>query len=38
VQLFLNAAQMRGIYLVSLLALPGAAIALGIAVWWRRRR
>ena len=38
VQLFLNAAQMRGIYLVSLLAMPGAAIALGVAVWWRRRR
>jgi ABC-type uncharacterized transport system involved in gliding motility auxiliary subunit len=38
VQLFLSAAQMRTVTLVSLLGLPGAAILLGVAVWWRRRR
>jgi ABC-type uncharacterized transport system involved in gliding motility auxiliary subunit len=38
VQLFLSAAQMRTVTLVSLLGLPGAAVLLGVAVWWRRRR
>jgi gliding motility-associatede transport system auxiliary component len=38
VQLFLSASQMRTIALISLLGLPGAAIVLGVAVWWRRRR
>ena len=38
VQLFLSAAQMRTITLISLLGLPGAAILLGVVVWWRRRR
>jgi len=37
VQLFLSATQMRTITLISLLGLPGAAILLGVAVWWRRR-
>ncbi len=38
VQLFLSASQMRNIFLLSLVGLPGLAIVLGIAVWWRRRR
>jgi ABC-type uncharacterized transport system involved in gliding motility auxiliary subunit len=38
VQLFLTAAQMRHILLISLVGLPACAIALGVAVWWRRRR
>ena len=38
VSLYLSAAQMRGITLLSLIGLPGAAILLGVAVWWRRRR
>jgi ABC-type uncharacterized transport system involved in gliding motility auxiliary subunit len=38
VQLFLAATQMRNIFLVSLVGLPGLAIVLGVAVWWRRRR
>jgi len=38
VQLFLSAAQMRAIALVSLVGLPLLAIVSGIAVWWRRRR
>jgi len=38
VQLFLSAAQMRTVTLISLLGLPAAAILLGVAVWWRRRR
>ena len=38
VQLFLNAAQMRNILLISLVGLPACAIALGVAMWWRRRR
>ncbi len=37
VQLFLSAKQMRTIFLISLIGLPGLAIALGVAVWWRRR-
>jgi ABC-type uncharacterized transport system involved in gliding motility auxiliary subunit len=38
VQLFLSAAQMRNVFLISLVGLPVLAIALGVAVWWRRRR
>ena len=38
VQLFLSAAQMRRILLISLIGMPACAIALGVAVWWRRRR
>ena len=38
VQLFLSRSQMRAITLISLLGLPALAIALGGAVWWRRRR
>ena len=38
VQLFLSATQMRNVLLISLIGLPGCAIALGVAVWWRRRR
>ena len=38
VSLYLSAAQMRAITLLSLVGLPGAAILLGVAVWWRRRR
>ncbi len=38
VSLYLSAAQMRGITLLALVGLPGAAILLGVAVWWRRRR
>ncbi|OFV80947.1 MAG: hypothetical protein A2Y78_00320 [Acidobacteria bacterium RBG_13_68_16] len=38
VQLFLSASQMRTIFLLSLVGLPAFAIALGVAVWWRRRR
>jgi ABC-type uncharacterized transport system involved in gliding motility auxiliary subunit len=38
VQLFLSAAQMRNVFLISLVGLPGLAIVLGVAVWWRRRR
>jgi ABC-type uncharacterized transport system involved in gliding motility auxiliary subunit len=37
VQLFLSAKQMRTIFLISLIGLPGLAIALGVTVWWRRR-
>jgi ABC-type uncharacterized transport system involved in gliding motility auxiliary subunit len=37
VQLFLSASQMRTIFLLSLGGLPAFAIALGVAVWWRRR-
>jgi ABC-type uncharacterized transport system involved in gliding motility auxiliary subunit len=37
VQLFLSASQMRTIFLLSLAGLPAFAIALGVAVWWRRR-
>ena len=37
VQLFLSASQMRTIFLISLAGLPAFAIALGVAVWWRRR-
>ncbi len=38
VQLFLSAGQMRNILLVSLFGLPACAVALGVVVWWRRRR
>ncbi len=38
VQLFLSAAQMRRILLISVIGMPACAIALGVAVWWRRRR
>ena len=38
VQLLLSRGQMRSITLISLLGLPGMAIVLGAAVWWRRRR
>ncbi len=38
VQLFLTAGQMRRILLISLVGLPACAIALGVAMWWRRRR
>ena len=38
VQLFLSAAQMRRILLISLVGLPACAIGLGVALWWRRRR
>jgi ABC-type uncharacterized transport system involved in gliding motility auxiliary subunit len=38
VQLFLSATQMRNVFLISLVGLPGLAIVLGVAVWWRRRR
>lgn len=37
VQLFLSANQMRTVFLISLVGLPVFAIALGVAVWWRRR-
>jgi len=38
VSLFLSQAQMRVITLISLVGLPGLAIVVGVAVWWRRRR
>ncbi|MFI5167845.1 MAG: GldG family protein [Thermoanaerobaculales bacterium] len=38
VQLFLTAGQMRRILLISVVGLPACAIALGVAMWWRRRR
>jgi ABC-type uncharacterized transport system involved in gliding motility auxiliary subunit len=38
VQLFLSASQMRNVLLISLIGMPACAIALGVAVWWRRRR
>ena len=38
VQLFLSAGQMQRVLLISLIGLPACAIALGVAVWWRRRR
>ena len=38
VQLFLSAAQMRNIMLISLVGMPACAIGLGVALWWRRRR
>jgi len=38
VQLFLSASQMRNVFLISLVGLPGLAIVLGVVVWWRRRR
>jgi ABC-type uncharacterized transport system involved in gliding motility auxiliary subunit len=38
VQLFLSAVQMRNTLLISLIGLPACAIALGVTVWWRRRR
>ena len=38
VQLFLSAGQMRAVLLVSLVGLPLAAVVMGVAMWWRRRR
>ena len=38
VSLFLSQAQMRAITLISLVGLPGLAMVVGVAVWWRRRR
>src|SRR5664280_108239 len=38
VQLFLSETQMSHVLLISLFGLPGCAILLGVAVWWRRRR
>jgi ABC-type uncharacterized transport system involved in gliding motility auxiliary subunit len=38
VQLFLSASQMRTVFLLSLVVLPGLAIVMGVTVWWRRRR
>jgi ABC-type uncharacterized transport system involved in gliding motility auxiliary subunit len=38
VQLTLSAAQERNIVALSLLGLPAACVALGVFVWWRRRR
>lgn len=37
VSLFLSQAQMRTVTLISLVGLPGLAILVGVAVWWRRR-
>lgn len=37
VHLSLSAAQMRSIFLISVLGLPLLAVALGVTVWWRRR-
>ncbi len=37
VHLQLSASQMRSIFLLSILGLPLLAVALGVAVWWRRR-
>jgi hypothetical protein len=37
VSLFLSQQQMRTVLLITLLAMPGAAIVLGILVWRRRR-
>lgn len=36
-QLNLNAQQMRRVFYLGVLGLPGLIIALGISVWWRRR-
>jgi len=38
VQLVLSEKQMTAIWVLSIVVLPLAAIALGVAVWWRRRR
>jgi ABC-type uncharacterized transport system involved in gliding motility auxiliary subunit len=38
VHLTLSEAQMRSIFLLSVVGLPLLAVALGVAVWWRRRR
>lgn len=38
VNLVLSAGQLRAIMLVSLVGLPGAGVAMGLLVWWRRRR
>jgi ABC-type uncharacterized transport system involved in gliding motility auxiliary subunit len=38
VQLYLSAGQMRLVTLVSLVALPGLAVLIGVVVWLRRRR
>ena len=38
VQLFLSESQMSRVLLISLIVMPGCAILLGVAVWWRRRR
>jgi len=33
----LTAAQMRGIFITTVLLLPGAVTLVGGVVWWRRR-
>ncbi len=38
VHLYLSARQMRTVALLSLVGLPLAAVAMGVVVWWRRRR
>lgn len=38
VQLVLSQKQMTAVWVLSIVVLPLAAIALGVAVWWRRRR
>jgi ABC-type uncharacterized transport system involved in gliding motility auxiliary subunit len=38
VQLVLSQQQMTAIWVLSIVVLPLAAIALGVTVWWRRRR
>jgi ABC-type uncharacterized transport system involved in gliding motility auxiliary subunit len=37
-QVVLTNQQVRGIFLVTVLGLPGLAAVLGAVVWWRRRR
>lgn len=37
-QVVLTNQQVRGIFLVTVLGLPGLAVVLGGVVWWRRRR
>jgi ABC-type uncharacterized transport system involved in gliding motility auxiliary subunit len=38
VQLVLSQQQMTAVWVLSIVVLPLAAIALGVTVWWRRRR